>query len=437
MWPSLKSDEPHPAATPVRLKPSVDLSFTALLYFVATLFIGVAAMNSQTNLLFGVFGLMIGVVLVAAYISRFSLRKLTVFRVMPEQFVVGEKGAIAYEFHNLKRYWPSVSVALGELDGCEAFRTQPYAYALHVGQLARHTVRVEGIPKRRGIHQLNRYQLSTSFPFGFVKRAVILPQTETIVVLPALARVNPRILMLFQSAEKTGSRMRPRRGGSDEFYGVKEYREGENPRLINWRRTARTGTPVVREMTQVSPPRLLLVVDTWSADGVSTAAIEKSIAMAASLASFALERGHPVGVVVWSGQLLEIRPQRGKQHRRELLSVLARLPANRHCGLDELIHLALPHAAIGTTIAIFTPKPLAGSERQGRTIIFSSDDQTSSHHFSFPGDVDFAHCMPVAQEEAGFAIDASAFAPANAAQSPQPQQTMKVKEAAAEEVGSA
>jgi hypothetical protein len=156
---------------------------------------------------------------------------------------------------------------------------------------------------------------------------------------------------------------------------------------------------------------LLVLVDTWSGAGVSTAAIEKTIAMAASLASFALERGHPVGLVTWSGRIMEVRPLRGKQHRRELLSILATLPANRECRLDELLQLALPHAAVGTTIAIFTPRPLGGAERQGRTIVFSSDDQLSSRYFSFLDDVDFAHSMPVNQEESGFAPDRSPFAP--------------------------
>ena len=54
--------------------------------------------------------------------------------------------------------------------------------------------------------------------------------------------------------------MKPRRGGSDEFYGVKEFRTGENPRWIYWRRSARTGTLVSKEMSQVAPPRLLVLV---------------------------------------------------------------------------------------------------------------------------------------------------------------------------------
>jgi uncharacterized protein (DUF58 family) len=48
------------------------------------------------------------------------------------------------------------------------------------------TVPVEIVPKRRGLHTLNRYQISTSFPFGFVKRAVERQHTDTFLIFPAL-----------------------------------------------------------------------------------------------------------------------------------------------------------------------------------------------------------------------------------------------------------
>src|SRR4029453_14246242 len=104
---------------------------------------------------------------------------------------------------------------------------------------------------------LNRYQLSTSFPFGFIKRATDHLQEESLLVYPPIAEVDPKLLQLMKSAESTGTTMRPRRGGMDEFYGLKEHREGESPRFIYWRRSARTGTLVAKEMTHVSPPKII------------------------------------------------------------------------------------------------------------------------------------------------------------------------------------
>lgn len=403
----LSKSRSHPAATLIRFMPSIDVSFTALLYFVATLFIGLAAMNSQTNLLFGVFGLMIGVLLVAGYISRFALRRLRVRRAIPDHLVVGAFATVTYHVANAKRYWPSVSVSLGELDGCEAFTRQPYAYLLHVAAGLETVVSAELIPKRRGVHELNRYQVSTRFPFGFIKRAAIYSQKEKIVVFPALGQVDPNVLRLCQSAEKAGAPMRPRKGGQDEFYGIKEYRTGENPRWIYWKRSARTGVLVCREMSHVSPPRLLLVLDTFrDCESAHTSAdVERAIAMAASLASSGLEQGHPIGLFVWSGDYVHIPAKTGKRQRREILTALSVLDANANRPLEDLLSAAVPVLETGTTLVVISPQTLHHHllDRHHKEIIsLSSTDANTSGWFLFARSVEFAHCMPTDQESSDF-----------------------------------
>src|SRR6476661_7855778 len=118
-WPTPQPLEYAP--TVVRKKPSLDFSITGLVFCSMMMFMGLAAINSQANLLFGVFGLMIGILIVSGVVSRVVLRKLTVVRSLPEQSVVGTPTTIIYDFRNSKRFWPSLSVTLGELDGAEAF----------------------------------------------------------------------------------------------------------------------------------------------------------------------------------------------------------------------------------------------------------------------------------------------------------------------------
>ena len=160
------------SATLVRRKPSIDISFTFLVYFGMLAFMLLAAMNSQANLLFGVSGLMIGILLVSFTISRIVLKKLRVRRVIPDHGVVGAPMTLTYEFTNGKRYWPSLSVGLAELDGAEGFTTQPQAYMLHTAPGMMATVPVEFLPKRRGLHHFDRYQLSTSFPSGSAAKSM-------------------------------------------------------------------------------------------------------------------------------------------------------------------------------------------------------------------------------------------------------------------------
>src|SRR3954471_6834312 len=78
-------------------KPTLDFSVTGLIYTSMMLFMGLAAINSQANLLFGVFGLMIGVLLVSAFISRTVLRKLEIRRLFPDYAIVGQTASLQYE----------------------------------------------------------------------------------------------------------------------------------------------------------------------------------------------------------------------------------------------------------------------------------------------------------------------------------------------------
>src|SRR5690242_9392782 len=139
------------SATPVRKRPSLDFSVTGLIYCSMMMFLGLAAINSQANLLFGVFGLMIGILIVSGIVSRVVLRRLRVQRELPEHAVVGQPATIVYEFRNNKRFWPSLSVTLGELDGAEAFVKQPCAYMLHAAAGTLAIVPIEMTPKRRGL----------------------------------------------------------------------------------------------------------------------------------------------------------------------------------------------------------------------------------------------------------------------------------------------
>src|SRR6476620_12067733 len=117
-------------ATAVHMKVSLDFSLTGLVYSSMMMFMGLAAINSQANLLFGVFGLMIGTLLISSVISRIVLRRLALQRVLPELAVVGQPTTITYEFTNNKRFWPTLSITLAELDGTEALPNQFHANLL-------------------------------------------------------------------------------------------------------------------------------------------------------------------------------------------------------------------------------------------------------------------------------------------------------------------
>lgn len=425
-----------------KTRPSLDFSLNGLVYISMMIFMGLAAMNSQANLLFGVFGLMIGVLLISGVISRWVLRHVDVRRVLPEHAAVGEPVRILYEIDNRKRWWPTLSLTIAELDAPAAFDRQPHAYVMHTAAGHSASVAADVVPLRRGLHRLERYQLSTSFPFGFIKRAVIRRQPDHILIHPAQGAVEPRTLLRFLSAESTGTSQRPREGGNDEFFGVREYRAGDAQRTIHWRRSARAsaiatpsspfGTLIVKQMTRVSPPRLMLLVDTYippvpatpgdaPPDCEQLAVVERNLAVAASLVTAATRSGLQVGLLAWNGnspdtpdrpaaaahatktehtahvgkgQWLEMRPERGKRHRLDLLSALAALPPNTSADVDELVARGRSLLAGDTAGALVTARAGAAgasgrSGGRGAVVPIETGSGELERWVLFPRGIDF------------------------------------------------
>lgn len=387
-----------PPVTQLRQRPGIFPSMTGFIYVLMMIFMGLAALNLQANLLFGVFGLMLGIYVISGPISRSVLRKLLVKRILPEHAVVGVPVTLLYEFANTKRFWPSLSVTLGEIDAAEAFVKRPVAYMLHAAPRTIATVPTEVIPKRRGVHIFDRFQLVTSFPFGFKKQMGDARQHETLLVFPAIGQVDRKLLQMCKSADRSGATMRPRRGGDDEFYGVKEFRSGENPRSIYWRRSARTGVLVSKEMTQVSPPKLLILVDTFIKDRSQAehVAVEKTIAMAASLASHALAAGLMVGLYSWTGDWLGMNPNRGKRHRVDVLAQLAQLPLNIARDTQSLLDASREFLPSGVTPVLITPRESQAGMAEPRSglIVVSAVSPQSDLWFKFAKEADFSNSMP-------------------------------------------
>ena len=392
------------SVTPVRRRPNYDLSLAGSLYVLVVIFMYLAASNSQASLLFGLFGLMVGTMAVSMLISRTMLARLSVTRVAPEHATVGRPAVITYRFTNRKRFWPSLAVTLAELDGVEGFTVQPSTYLLHAAAGATSTITMPFVPKRRGVHSLKQYQLATSFPFGFIKRAVVRKHPDSIIVFPPLGRVDPHLLDLCSPGDKTGPSVRPRRGGEDEVYGLKEFRRGESPRRIYWRRSAKAGTLVAKEMTQVSPPRMMILVDSFlpGPSRAEHARVEHAIAMAASLAEWALEQGLAVGVLAWTGDWTILPPTRGKRQTREILAVLARIPVNTSQPTAAIIDRGLALNDRALSLVLFTPQAAgAGSGERLRNglVTLSTESPAAGSWFRFEPTVDFAQCIPPEQED--------------------------------------
>ena len=168
----------------------------------------------------------------------------------------------------------------------------------------------------RGRHQLPPAVVSTRFPFGlFVKRRE-LAEPRVVTIYP---KVHPVPL-------SGGSMHRPgageavgRRARVGEFFGLREYRDGDDPRRIYWPATARALEPVIREHEALGDTEVVLDL---SPGTTGEPAFEQDVEHVASLAVAHLrEPGVAVGLR-YAGEMV-IAPTSGAEGRRELLEFLA------------------------------------------------------------------------------------------------------------------
>ncbi len=164
---------------------------------------------------------------------------------------------------------------------------------------------------RRGVHTLGPINVTVRDAFGLFEREFRHTDTDTVVVFP---RVKP--------LAETAALLRSYVGITDEreqFDGLREYERGDALRDVNWKASAKreSGNLYVTEFAgRGSTNRVTIAAEAEShrADSVAEAT--------ASVAAFLLDAGLAVGVVTPQGR---IDPAASDEHRRRLLSLLARL----------------------------------------------------------------------------------------------------------------
>ena len=102
----------------------------------------------------------------------------------------------------------------------------------------------------------------TRFPLGLVRHGLVLSEPTTLIVHPKIGQLAREWGQLIR--ENASGSQRMRRGLLEaDFYGLRDWRAGDNRRWIHWRTSARRGALVVRQFEQRRSQDLAILVDLW------------------------------------------------------------------------------------------------------------------------------------------------------------------------------
>lgn len=330
--------EPPTASETISVRWRYHMGLPGAVYVFVTLLVALGAFNSQNNLLFWAFGFALALLIISGFLSRTMLMGVEVVRDPVAAVVEGESGVVHYRVRNRNRFVPAFALTLAEVSPASLPRLgrrtrrrsgrsdegvlSSLAFVAHVAPGRSAAAPGYIVAKRRGPAPLEAILVSTSFPFGLIKKSLLFDQPGEIMVRPRLLQLPHGFV---NSAVRTGDRGQAptrRPGAGDEFFSLREYQPGDAMRDIAWRASARRDELLVRQTASPAPMRMHVVLSFDASPGAE--ADEQAIRLAASVADAALARNLAVGLRVLHTQI-EIRPRDGRLQRELIMDALAKV----------------------------------------------------------------------------------------------------------------
>src|SRR6185295_15269672 len=137
--------------------------------------------------------------------------------------------------------------------------------------------------------RIGPFTVVSEFPPGLFTYRRIVPVVNRMLVYPRVGVLNRRFIdPLLAKVEYTEQAAGDFERGHEEFAGLREFRDGDNPRSIHWKMSARlAGRLLVREHEDPRVRDVAILLDTHvpkTGDGRRRPRLERAIPFAATLA---------------------------------------------------------------------------------------------------------------------------------------------------------
>ncbi len=284
-------------------------------FLLILLFVLIAAILRNVSLLIILAGVMTGLMLLQWRIAYRTLLGLNVTRRLPTSMPAGQEVDVLVEVHNPRRWLGSwlivvedrlarvlpakeVSTKLGTvlIDEVQPGDTRRSSYTLKFNH--------------RGQYRIGGSTISTRFPLSLGVAIRERKLFQDIMIHPRLGQISPRCRELLEMERQGLSQATPRAGVNEgEFYGLRQWHNGDSQRWIHWRTTARLGELAVRQFEQQQRLHISLLVDLYrppkkDRDAEHAKRIERIVAFAATLATDLVGKGrHKLGVAIAGKEL--------------------------------------------------------------------------------------------------------------------------------------
>jgi len=197
---------------------------------------------------------------------------------------------------------------------------------------------------RRGAFELSYLNAGSAFPSGLVRWPRRVGNARQLLVYPTFVTQHEFELPTAERYQPGGILVSSKVGGSTEFYGTRDYREGDRLRDIHWASLARSGRLIVKEYREEYFVRIGLLLDTQLPRRVSQDSFEHRISLAAGIADALARRDYVIDLFAAGEELHHFQAGRALARLDNVLELLACVESGRTVDWGLVETRMLPHA---------------------------------------------------------------------------------------------
>ncbi|WP_184034143.1 DUF58 domain-containing protein [Chitinivorax tropicus] len=180
---------------------------------------------------------------------------------------------------------------------------------------------------QRGSFQFGRVEAQVGSPLGLWRRTIWLGAEQSIRVYPNFAKVSGYALLATANRlSLLGVLQRRRRGEGLEFHQLREYREGDSQRQIDWKATARMRKLISREYQDERDQQVMFLLDCgrrMAAQDGELSHFDHALNALLLLGHVALRQGDAVGLMTFASDTPRfVAPRKAKSTTSLLMDTL-------------------------------------------------------------------------------------------------------------------
>lgn len=215
---------------------------------------------------------------------------------------------------------------------------------------------------RRGYYGLKMVRATINEHLGLGGLTKDLPTDGRLFIQPPVLRLR-RVAIQPRRTRIYSGTIPARQGGSGvEFFDVREYQQGDSPRWINWRATARHPQNVFSnqfEQERAADVGLILDGRHRTNDFGDHSIFEHSVLATAALADTFLSAGNRVGMLFYGRKITWTMPGYGKVQEERILHDLSLLEPGESLNFSELY---VPHHLFPSRSQLVLISPLISED---------------------------------------------------------------------------